>query len=163
MINTNNKGFSLIELIVVIAIMAIAVGLMAPQLIRYLEKTNVSSDTQLADTIRTGVTIAIVDAEVQADVASHPYLDLMESDTGLNINDNADFLNSDCVLKESLEDSFGFPIDEIMLKIKSAHGSDCDCNIKTSNSLVLVTFTCTDNTGKKDTSSSTPENDIYVD
>lgn len=163
MTTTKNKGFSLIELIVVIAIMAIAIGLMAPQLIRYLEKTNVSSDIQLADTIRTGVTIAIVDAEVQADEASHPYLDLMESDAGMNINENTDFLNSDCVLKESLEDSFGFPIEEIMFRIKSAHSNECDCNIKTSNSTVLVTFTCTDNTGKKDTTSSTPENDIYVD
>ena len=78
----NNKGFSLIELLIVIAIMAIAIGLMAPQLIKYIEKTNVSSDIQLADTIRTGVTTSIVDAEVRADDASQPFLTLMESDTG---------------------------------------------------------------------------------
>lgn len=159
----NNKGFSLIELIVVICIMAIAVGLMAPQLIRYLEKTNVSADIQLADTIRTGVTTAIVDAEVQADTASHPYLDLMASDAGMNINENTSFLNSDCVLKESLEESFGFPINQIMMQMRSARGSDCDCNVRTINNMVLVTFTCTDNTGLKDTSNSTPENDIFVD
>ncbi|HAL02696.1 MAG TPA: hypothetical protein DCP07_05005, partial [Lachnospiraceae bacterium] len=34
----NNKGFSLVELIIVIAIMAILVGVMAPQLIKYIEK-----------------------------------------------------------------------------------------------------------------------------
>lgn len=159
----NNKGFSLVELIIVIAIMAIAVGVMAPQLIKYIEKTNVSSDIQLADTIRTGVTTSIVDAEVQADEDSHPFLDLMESDTGMNINENTQFLNSDCVLKTSLEESFGFPIDEIMLKLRSAHGADCDCNVRTNNNIVIVTFTCTDNTGRKDTSNSTPENDITVD
>lgn len=158
-----NNGFSLIELLIVVAIMAIAIGVMAPQLVRYIEKTNVSSDIQLADTIRTGVSTAIVDAEVKADAASQPYLQLMESATGMNINDNTSFLNSDCVLKESLETSFGFPIDQIMFQIKSAHGADCDCNIKTLNNNVVVTLTCTDNTGKKDIASNTPENDIMVD
>lgn len=158
----NNKGFSLVELLIVIAIMAIAVGLMAPQLLKYIEKTNVSSDIQLADTIRTGVTTSIVDAEVRSDDASQPFLALMESDTGMNINDNTQFLNSDCVLKTSLEESFGFPIDEIMVKIRSAHGIECDCNVRTNNNIVVVTFTCTDNTGMKDASNSTPENDIMV-
>ncbi len=159
----NNKGFSLVELLIVIAIMAIAVGLMAPQLLKYIEKTNVSSDVQLADTIRTGVTTSIVDAEVRSDDASQPFLSLMESDAGMNINDNTQFLNSDCVLKTSLEESFGFPIDEIMVRIRSAHGIDCDCNVKTNNNIVIVTFTCTDITGMKDASNSTPENDITVD
>ncbi len=60
----NNKGFSLVELIIVIAIMAILVGVMAPQLIKYIEKTNVSSDTQLCDTVKSAVTTAIMDPAV---------------------------------------------------------------------------------------------------
>ncbi len=158
----DNRGFSLVELIIVIAIMAIAVGVMAPQLIKYIEKTNVSSDIQLADTIRTSVSMAIVDAEVQADEASQPFLAQMETDTGMNINEDTQFLNSDCVLKSSLEDSFGFPIDEIMGQLRSAHGTGCDCNVRTNNNMVVVTFTCTDNSGMKDTASNTPENDICV-
>ena len=35
----NNKGFSLIELIVVVAIMAVLVGILAPAYLRYVEKT----------------------------------------------------------------------------------------------------------------------------
>ena len=63
----NNKGFSLVELIIVIAIMAILVGVMAPQLIKYIEKTNVSSDTQLCDTVKSSVTTAIMDPTVLND------------------------------------------------------------------------------------------------
>ncbi len=59
-----NKGFSLVELIIVIAIMAILVGVMAPQLLRYVERTRVSSDTQFADSVRTAVTTAMMDPAV---------------------------------------------------------------------------------------------------
>ena len=69
-----SKGFSLVELIIVIAIMAILVGVMAPLLIKYIEKTNVSSDTQLCDTIHTAVITAISDPEVIMDDKSQEML-----------------------------------------------------------------------------------------
>lgn len=62
-----NKGFSLVELIIVIAIMAILIGVMAPQLLRYVERTRVSSDTQLADSVRTAVRTAMMDPVVLND------------------------------------------------------------------------------------------------
>ena len=65
----NNKGFSLVELIIVIAIMAILVGVMAPQLIKYIEKSRISSDTQLCDTVRSAITTAVLDpAVVEANI-----------------------------------------------------------------------------------------------
>lgn len=42
----DNKGFSLVELIIVIAIMVILVAVLAPQYLRYVEKSRVSSDVQ---------------------------------------------------------------------------------------------------------------------
>ncbi len=69
----NNKGFSLVELIIVIAIMAILVGVMAPQLIKYIEKTNVSSDIQLCKTIKTAMETACTDAEVANDTDYTPF------------------------------------------------------------------------------------------
>lgn len=39
-----NKGFSLVELIVVIAIMAVLVGVLAPTLIKNIEKSRKSKD-----------------------------------------------------------------------------------------------------------------------
>ena len=44
----NNKGFSLVELIIVIAIMVILVAVLAPQYLRYVEKSRISTDTQTA-------------------------------------------------------------------------------------------------------------------
>lgn len=43
---TNNKGFSLVELIVVIAIMAVLVGVLAPQFLKFVERGRKSTDVQ---------------------------------------------------------------------------------------------------------------------
>ena len=59
----NNKGFSLIELIVVIAVMAILVGVLAPNVLKYVEKSRVSADTQVADTVRTAVLTTLLDPD----------------------------------------------------------------------------------------------------
>lgn len=69
-----NKGFSLVELIIVIAIMAILVGVMAPQLLRYIERTRVSADTQVADSVRTAVRTAMMDPVVLDDPDSNAYI-----------------------------------------------------------------------------------------
>ena len=68
-----NKGFSLVELIIVIAIMAILVGVMAPQLLRYVERTRISADTQVADSVKTAITTAMLDpAVISADTPGIP-------------------------------------------------------------------------------------------
>lgn len=47
----DQKGFSLIELIVVVAIMAALVGILAPTYLSYLEKTRIQKDESAADEI----------------------------------------------------------------------------------------------------------------
>lgn len=62
---TNNKGFSLVELIIVIAIMAILVGVLAPQYLKYVEKSRVSSDKDQLDSFYTACTTAAADPELK--------------------------------------------------------------------------------------------------
>lgn len=54
-----NKGFSMVELIIVIAIMAILAGALAPALIKYINKSRISTDIQTANTIATAVQTAL--------------------------------------------------------------------------------------------------------
>lgn len=59
-----NKGFSLVELIIVIAIMVLLVGLLAPQYIKYLDKSRIAADTQLLDNVRQAMTTTMLDPDV---------------------------------------------------------------------------------------------------
>jgi len=61
---TNNKGFSLVELIIVVAIMAVLVGVLAPQYIKYLDKSKVGADKQLADNLKQAITTTILDPTI---------------------------------------------------------------------------------------------------
>lgn len=53
--NMNNKGFSLVELIIVIAIMAILIVVLAPQYLKYVERSRNSTDLQNATTMKTAI------------------------------------------------------------------------------------------------------------
>lgn len=58
----NNKGFSLIELIIVIAIMAVLVAIIAPNLTKYLGKSKSQTDKTNLDEIKKQFKNAISDA-----------------------------------------------------------------------------------------------------
>ena len=62
----NNKGFSLIELIVVIAIMAILVGALAPQYMKFVERSRKSTDVQNVAAIKSALEVYAADPMVAA-------------------------------------------------------------------------------------------------
>lgn len=79
----SNEGFSLVELVIVIAISAILVGVFAPNLVRYIEKTKVSQDIQFADSIRRAVELAMSDPDV---VNSESFVMPVSNEMGMCIN-----------------------------------------------------------------------------
>ena len=63
----NNKGFSLVELIIVIAIMAVLVVVLAPQYLKYVERSRNSTDLQNATAIVTACQVWAADPTVASD------------------------------------------------------------------------------------------------
>lgn len=63
----NNKGFSLVELIIVIAIMAILVGVVGSQVIPYLENSRKAKDQQVLSAWNTAAMSAYSNAAAKID------------------------------------------------------------------------------------------------
>ena len=63
----NNKGFSLVELIVVIAIMAVLIGVLAPQFLKYVEKSRQSTDVQNVQAIKSAIEVYVADTGSSTD------------------------------------------------------------------------------------------------
>lgn len=59
----NNKGFSLVELIIVIAIMAVLIAVLAPQYMRYVERGRAASDRDNVQAIVSALQVHAVDTE----------------------------------------------------------------------------------------------------
>ncbi len=60
-IKNTNRGISLIELIIVIAIMAILVGVLSPMFVKYVARSKKSKDVYTADQIARAVNVAFVE------------------------------------------------------------------------------------------------------
>lgn len=61
----DSKGFSLVELIIVIAVMVILAGALAPALIKYIEKSRKSKDIQNATTLESTLVCAFSDGTIK--------------------------------------------------------------------------------------------------
>lgn len=66
-----NKGFSLVELIIVIAIMAVLMAVLAPQLIKYVEKSRVQTDQTAATELLNAVKIALTEEAIYSTVETN--------------------------------------------------------------------------------------------
>lgn len=62
-VKKNNKGFTLVELIIVIAIIAILVAVLAPNYVRYVDRSRWSSDRNDCESLLQEIRTAIVDTQ----------------------------------------------------------------------------------------------------
>lgn len=106
--NQNNKGFSLVELIIVMAIMAILVGALAPQLLVYVEDSRESRDMRMVDTVFTAVQTVITSADTA-----------QENFSGTLDQANDKYSRIAAVLPDDMD-----TVAEIKTKAKSAKGKD---------------------------------------
>lgn len=70
----NNKGFSVVELIVVVAIMAVLVGVLAPQFMKFVEQSRRSSDISTAEAIRQAVLADISSENIPGSAEKIPFI-----------------------------------------------------------------------------------------
>ncbi len=57
----NNKGFTMVELIIVIAIIAVLAAVLAPQYLRFVEDSRESTDVDKANAIESAVNVLVAD------------------------------------------------------------------------------------------------------
>ena len=113
----NNKGFSLVELIVVIAIMVVLIAVLGSTILGYVEKSKHSKDIQALDALKTAASTYVADGEgnyadntvyTLADFLPQPSADDADGDAG---DDAAAVLDPYGVFRRTLSEVFTFTDD----------------------------------------------------
>ena len=129
----NNKGFSLVELIIVIAIMVILVAVLAPQYLRYVEKSRVSSDVQTTVELINVMQVLAADQDVNLDTSKDYYAewktDKVEISTALATELKANGMMDDDAMSNITYQSTAYK--DAGVKIELEYGSNKIWTIKT--------------------------------
>lgn len=83
----NNRGFSLVELIVVVAIMAVLVVILAPAMLRYVEKTRLQKDESALSEVANAAELALGEESIISAINGTPDIILTVAET--DITDDA--------------------------------------------------------------------------
>ncbi len=107
----SNKGFSLVELIIVVSIMTILIGVAVPFLMRYLNRTYVSADVQLIDSIQHAIEIAMNDPDVvNSEDLSRQQINNIKSGNVVALDEIGD-----SIFKDTMNDIIGYDVCSVNL------------------------------------------------
>lgn len=82
----NNKGFSLIELIIAIAILVILTGLLAPQFMKYIEQSREAKDIQTLDTVYSATQGALANQAAYKDLKDNMTTTYKDIEDGITVD-----------------------------------------------------------------------------
>lgn len=139
----NNKGFSLVELIIVIAIMAILVGVVGTQVIPYIEKSRKAKDIQVLSGLCTDAMTAYSSNAAYLTDATYVIT------IGANVSVTTGTTN-----KTKLENAFKdlndyTKLDDLNLESKAGKDiSSIEITCQNSGNMITVHVNNTDTTGK---------------
>lgn len=93
----NNKGFSLVELIVVIAVMAVLVGVLAPAYLRYVDKAKLQKDVSAVAEVVESIKMAAAEEDVSEEITAAGITVTLNSDDAgkIDVPNTADDLSEE--------------------------------------------------------------------
>ena len=108
-VKKNNKGFSLVELIVVVLIMAIIAVSLAPQVMKWVNNSRIATDRQTVDSVVSNLQIALTNSAAYSEVKDDADVQVTVNSAGVDFEDAND----------DLEAAFATVADASTLKLKT--------------------------------------------
>lgn len=115
----DNKGFTLVELVVVVAILAILVGLLAPQYTKYVERAKQSADANALENMVRAVELEATDPVSKLEPGT--YVIKMDKTAGVTVTDSTSSADNDnkTAIETAIKNALGDEALKTTLKSKT--------------------------------------------
>ncbi len=141
-----DEGFSLVELIIVIAIMAVLIAVLAPVYLKYVERSKLATDQQIVSAVHEAIAVAIADENID----ERP-LDGFSPNPKIRLDDLGDSSKMGKPYTEFVKSVKTFlqtnDLSEIKTGLKSRLYKGQDIMVEIDSSTQAVTVSVTANTG----------------